>query len=447
MTPGQRWSAMLVLLLVLSLLAWAKPSATPFVPAQGAGSPPPAGAVAPSLLASEPQPAAAQPSRPGPPPLASIGELSMLLVPGSSPALAAPPSVVLREPRIVALVHTGDSAVPGRDDAAIARVFLSRGGFGVTILALPPSPDPAFCNKVAASGAIALSSIDVGATTRACLLAAPVALLSFDAMGDQPPGRAGDLAQVLSTRRGLADTIVHLARWGTASGALKGKVGIRSSTDVQSTVAGVVSRLRKLGVHVVATRYLHPGADGVSEIPGGVQAFAAAGVEVVVFALPVDQQRQWVAHQSVVSPSMRYVVSDAFDGVVNETYPVTFDGALAYTSLRVPWFARAHGETPAQAACRSQWEAASTPMTTLGTDEQIKVFAWCQHVVMTAGALGLAQRGVPFFKALRSERVASPLTSDLGPLGDGGFGPTKDAVVVWRASCTCWQEERPFTYG
>jgi hypothetical protein len=46
---------------------------------------------------------------------------------------------------------------------------------------------------------------------------------------------------------------------------------------------------------------------------------------------------------------------------------------------------------------------------------------------------------------VRATTFASPLTSSVGPSPDGHWGPIQDAVLVWHASCLCWQEKQPFT--
>src|SRR5207245_10007855 len=127
-----------------------------------------------------------------------------------------------------------------------------------------------------------------------------------------------------------------------------------------------------------------------------------------------------------------------------ESYPVSFDGALAHTSLRVPWFARAHGETPVQLRCDQIWEAGAAPPAYLSPAETQDAYAWCEDFDLVVAADRDAAILGSFPAALRTERVASPLTSDLGPLAAGGYGPTADAVLVWRSSCSCWAEREPF---
>lgn len=73
--------------------------------------------------------------------------------------------------------------------------------------------------------------------------------------------------------------------------------------------------------------------------------------------------------------------------------------------------------------------------------EAPSVYAWCQHVELAAAVV---TGGIEPTEVTERLRLPSPLTSDLGPLPDGGWGPRASAVVVWRAGCACWEERTPF---
>ena len=241
----------------------------------------------------------------------------------------------------------------------------------------------------------------------------------------------------------FADSLADLGAWGVRSGALSGRVGIMSTKSAQDQVDAAATRLEALGVKVAARYYVDDDPQVASqEVSQGVLAFQSADVGTVVFAAPVSTQRQWAAQTGVVAAGTRFVVSDAFDGVVEESYPASFDGALAHTSLRVPWFRRDHGSTAAQARCDGAWEANAVPAAYLSAAEAVDAYAWCEELDLLAAALRQGAAG-SLAAALRSQRVASPLTSDLGPLGDG-YGPTADAVLVWRSACACWVERDAF---
>jgi hypothetical protein len=109
------------------------------------------------------------------------------------------------------------------------------------------------------------------------------------------------------------------------------------------------------------------------------------------------------------------------------------------TSQRGAWFGRDHGETAAQAKCRSRWEAAVTPARMLAS-EVVRVYSWCQNASLLAAAVAA---GGPLAEALPKVRLESPLTSDLGPLGTG-YGPGAVATLTWRASCACWKEQSAY---
>jgi hypothetical protein len=249
---------------------------------------------------------------------------------------------------------------------------------------------------------------------------------------------------VVSTRRGLTDSLVDLGGWGVSSGTLKGRVGIVSVKSAAPAVAAAGPRLRDLGVNVVATAYVADDTTAAADIANAVLDFAAKQVATVVFAAPVADQRIWVNDAALLSPGTRYVVSDAFDAVANEAYTPNFDGALAYTSLRVPWFARSHGPTTFQAGCDATWTQTATVPATAPGDETLRVYEWCTNVGLVSSVLRALDVSDPA-AALRAQAAPSAFTSDLGPLAAGGCGPTQDAVLVWRAGCACWQESTPFT--
>jgi hypothetical protein len=441
LTPGQRWTASLCMVLVLLVLRFglpqglvtgdlsgagvtgARPSAvsSPNSPSAPGGAP--AGAQLGGLYQAPPL---------GAPPGGGLGDQAAPFGPTGAAAVEAPPS-------FVALVRAGDNTVPGRDDASVAKAFLAHGGFPVVTLSIPAA-DPAFCSKVTAAGNVVLAGGGLDPVLRDCLVRAGETVVAYDGLGDKPPAGGG---QVLSTRRGLLDSLVDLGRWGASgsAGALRGRVGLVIDDTARDTAGAVATAYKSLGVNLAATAVVTSDATD-SSVTDGVRSFAAKGVEVAVLATPVAVQNRWVAQAGALIPGLRYVVSDAFDAVANETYPATFDGALTYTSLRVPWFARAHGQTPDGTACLQAWQSTVTPAATLSNDETIDVLAWCEEVHLVVAALAAPGS---FSQAARALPLASPLTSDLGPLPAGGWGPRQNAVLAWSSSCACWQEKAPFS--
>jgi hypothetical protein len=112
--------------------------------------------------------------------------------------------------------------------------------------------------------------------------------------------------------------------------------------------------------------------------------------------------------------------------------------------LRIPWYSRDHGPTPDQQACAAQWTSTATPPAEL-PGEQAPVDTWCEEVDLVNVALTeTVLSSTNLASGLLSVRMTSPLTSDLGPLHDGLWGPTADAVLTWRATCNCWQQRAPF---
>jgi hypothetical protein len=291
--------------------------------------------------------------------------------------------------------------------------------------------DEGACAAVGGTGSLILAPKAVPDDLLSCLRASGATLLAFH--------RAGSGDGLISTRRAEPAALVALSRWAAgAKGILDGKVGIVGGGADKTWIEATVPAVRAAGLQVVEVAF----PTDAGSVGSAVRAFSAAGVTGVVLAAPADIRRQWSAQHAIIDPAARFVVADAHDGVTDEGYAPSFDGALALTSLRVPWFSRDHGETVEQADCRQRWEATAGRL--LPGNETRWVHAWCQHIsaAAAAGELGAdTGRSVPV--ALRDLRIPSPLTSDLGPTADG-WGPTQSAVVVWRASCRCWQEQTPF---
>lgn len=442
LTPGQRWTAALALTLVLAVLMFGLPTKVTVVPGEvtpsprrdlaSAPEPAPAsgddvagaeqdgGASAP-LATAAPADGATPASSPPPPP--------------DSPA-AVEPSAGGSPPAVVAVAVAGAS-VPARDEVTIARTFT--GPAGIPLQVVDAGGDAAAaCAAVLLAGEVVVTGAALPARLRDCLLDRGAVIITFDGR-DAPAGSAGRL---LSTRRTLVASAGDLGRWGVATGALRGKVGVVADASDRAGSSAAVEALRRSGVDVADTAYVASDAPGAAAVTDGVRHFVARGIEVVVFIIPVDAQRRWAAQHAVLAPETRFVVSDAFDAVTDETYAPSFQGALAHTSLRGPWATRAEGETPAQRQCRETWEKTAHRML---ESERVAVFAWCQHTSIVGRALASSASVEAFVAAVREHTTASPLTSDLGPLPGDGYGPREDATLVWRAACGCWERSNGFT--
>jgi hypothetical protein len=434
LTPGQRWTSALGISLVLLLLLFGLPTKVTVVPGASAT---PAPAVPPrddrlTTPAAGPAevtaaPPAVVPTRAGPPrpPLPAAS-------PPPLPDLApAPP------PLDVVAVAVEGGGLPGRDDVAMAEVFAASARYPLPVISAGDDLDAA-CAEALAMAAVVVAGARLPEELRRCLLEGGATVLAFDGAETEPAAGSGRL---VTTRRVLRHSLLDLARWGTAARTIRGRVGVVAGAKAQPVVEALVPELEALGVELVETAFVESGPSGTGAINEGVRRFASAGVSTVLLAAPMEVQRAWVAQQGVLLPGARSLVSDAFDAVVDELYPVTFEGTLAHTSLREPWAAREAGESDEQAECLRIWEAAAR--TTLRS-ERVPVFAWCQHVALVGAALDAAGSGGDLTEALLAQTAASPLTSGLGPLEEGGYGPRQDAVLVWRAACRCWESQQQF---
>ncbi|MCU1463663.1 MAG: hypothetical protein JWO37_3738 [Acidimicrobiales bacterium] len=432
LTHGQRWTAGLALLLALALASFGLPRRTivsslaaPLGATAGAATRRPASAPATlsgpgSAVATVPAPLAGA-GGVGPEPTAGPATLSAS---GSSPS-----------PRVVVLVRSGDDPLPDRDDAAVAAVFLAQAPFHATVLTV--DQDPTLCARIVAAGEVVMAGAGLDPGLVACLAGAGRTVLSYDERGGTPSGL------LVSTRRDVTTGLVQAAVLARSAGGLTGKVGLVAAADLRPQVDAALPVLRSHGVPVADVAYLNEEPSLLTDVANGVRRFSAANVATVIFAASVDQQNAWAAQEAVLAPSVRYVVADGRDAVTNEAYGPTFDGALAVTSVRVPWFARAHGETTEQRACHDEFVAHEQFAVDLTATELVRVFMWCEHVGLLGRALAVAASGTPLGDALRRGAL-SPLTSDLGATATGQYGPVQDAVLRWVASCRCWTEVRPF---
>lgn len=496
MTPGQRWTATLAVLLACAVALLGTPRepvlpralAPASVSAVGSAPPPPTplspalesspgdvpkpsdstlsgGVSEPAVLAAPrattpvadlpPQPtttpAAASTATPARAPGARAGSprplASTTTRPGAAGASAAPdtpqaevtaaPAPLSGQGGAVLLARSGDGQASDRDDAAIARAFAAQTGWSTAVLAA--DGDAAATCALARTARVAAAATELSAPLRTCLVQQGTTVLTVDGLGTSLATAPG--AAVLSLRRGDRDTLGELGSWGVSSGALAGPVGVVGDADRRALLEPALDALRTAGAAVVAVAWLR--ADSAAEARAASTDFAAKGVRAVVMAAPVATQRLFVTAAAAPPPPWRYVVSDVADAVLNESYPPVFDGARAHTSLSIPWSPRDHGSTAQQRACDATWQARATPAVTL-PGEQPRVYAWCAlaQVLARASIAAVLTRQDPI-GLLATLRGPSPLTSDVGPVR-GGWGPVADAVLTWRASCSCWQEQEPF---
>lgn len=442
LTDGQRYTAALALVLAGAFVAFGMPPRS-MVPMAGTRGNPESARIPVAVAPAE------RPSPVVPPGADRFSTSSAERTNAAGPATihAAPledgpvdrptPSAA---PGVVAVVRSGANALPGHDDAAIARAMLAGEGLAFTTVSYQAN-DASLCQRVLAAGRIVVAGDGLDGALRECLATGGSLTIAYDELGE----RRGTSGAVLSTRRAAGQALVDLARWGVRSRALSGRVGLVVPTDLRVSVEPVLPELRAAGVDVAAVTYLESGSSAPAQIADGVRSFAAAGIATVVFAVGVPQQRQWLALELVVGRPSRHIVSDLAGSVIDESYPPLFDGALAHVAVRVPWFARTHGETMEQTACLSRWAQVAGAGAPFDERERAMVLMWCQHARIAALATRVGGPVVDVAAAVRSQRVPSPLTSTLGQLADGTWGPTEDAVLVWRASCQCWREMRPFT--
>lgn len=423
LTAGQRWTVSLMLGLALLVLAFGLPSATRLV------LPPRSSAAAET---------ASQSSDGGPAPDAPTLATDPIVRPAhpidssdASPTTAPPFDDGTTAPvpslKVVALVDpaagTGD-----RTDEAMAKRFLAAAGVSATVVQLA---DAAATCEAARVGTLVVSSAPLSAELTSCLHGAGVATLSFD-----DGFSTGATSLSVSTRRGAARSLLDTAT--RAHAQLTGKLALVADERLRPALEPALPTARARGLDISTTTWLAPG-----DSPVGVAVdLAGAGVSGVLFATSVANQSVIGSQLKVLSPGVALGVLDAADSVTTASYPPAFDGALAVTSVQLSWDP---GAATQRAACRSVWESAQTPPAILGDAELLRALLWCQHAAMAAAA---AERlGAGLVGSLTSQAVDSPVTSRLGGLADGGYGPTRITTATWSAACGCWGASTPFTEG
>jgi hypothetical protein len=428
LTPGQRWTTGLMLGLALIVLGFGLPSATRTVfPASASERV--ASAVGPrdEVVAPVRAPFTDVIVRPSPSPVQSdaVGTAPGLLNDDVVDAPVGPTGV-----SIVALYDPA-VGVGDRTDEAMARRFLATAG--VTATFVPIDNTDAACAAVKGA-ALAVAGGPLPEAVRTCLRLSGIYSLSFD--DDAPLGAIADTAQdtALTTRRGAARSLFDTA--AVASTQLTGSLGLVADQRLRGSVESLLPAVRVAGLNITTVVWLPAGDPPAS----AALTLARAGVSGVVFATSTQNQSTIGSQLRTLAPSTKLVVLDAADSITSGTYPPVFDGAIAVTSVQLPW---APGAAEQRAACRSTWEGAQTPPVILGDAELLRALTWCQHAAMastvTERAATLGIRG-----ALFGLEVTSPITSPLAMLRDGGYGPTTVTQVTWGASCLCWSSTTPF---
>lgn len=433
LSPGQRWTTGLMVGLALVVLGFGLPSATrtvlPAAAREAEQSPaaPADGVVdeAPTFTSTLVRPL---PTR--------SGEVRPPTIDEGDDVLPAPIG-----PTRVSIVALYDPAVGvgDRNDEAMAKRFLATAGLQAAYV--PIDDTDAACAAVKGA-TLALAGGPLPDAMRTCLRASGIYSLSFD--DDVQLGVVDDLAHdtTLTTRRGVARSLFDTA--AVASSQLTGPLGLVADQRLRGSVESLLPEVRAAGLDITTVVWLPAG-----EPPASVAlTLAGAGVSGVVFATSTQNQSTIGSQLRTLAPSTKLVVLDAADSITSSTYPPVFDGAVAVTSVQLPWDPGAEEQ---RAACRATWEGAQTPPAILGDAELLRALTWCQHAAMLstvterAATLGLRS-------ALLGLEVTSPITSPLGLLRGRGYGPTTVTQVIWGVSCRCWSSTTPFkpsgsTYG
>jgi hypothetical protein len=442
MTDGQRWTASLAVGLALTVLAFGLPAGTHSLlpPASGA-TPSAAGVdtVGEEAPTAQP-PVAVAPTDPAP--RGTGGAVPPEVTPDRAGVSTEDPFEAVPDLRVALLVEPSpaladeEAQLPGgvgvallRTDRVIAQRFFDIGGFLTDVVEIGEA-EPT-CSAVAGADLV-LASGTLEPALRTCLAASDTTTLAFDALGSLEAQGAGE--GVRSLRRGIVENLTAMPE-SLPPGGLDGRVGIVADPALREGIEAAVPEMERRGVRVERRSYV--GATDL--VTPAVLDHVLASVDVVVFAGEVSVQNVWAAQHAALNPSVRFVVADAADAVLNDTYGVAMDGAVALSPLALPWAAGGDPERADwMADCLELWEAAQIPPVTLEPEERRRVLVWCQQLDLAAAIRAEWDGERTMAEVLAGIRPAPRLTAPLRDRGDG-FGPSGDALLRWTVGCRCWE--------
>lgn len=426
MTPGQRWTASLTVALGVVVLAFGFPQVTRLVVPQaaaGAGG----GVVRSTHPPTSPAAFVAQSdsvdASTGPSPAPAAAGETTVPAPAPADAVAVKPALP-----VVALVDPA-AGTSGRDDAAMATLYLHAAGLTATVV---PLGAPASTCAAVGAGRIVIAGGPLPPLVHRCLTAEQDTVIAWDD-AVVPGASPGDL----STRRGVARSLLDTAL--RLHNATRGKVALVADQHYADAIRAVRDTAARSGLKLDSEVWLPD--DGRPPATAAVD-LAGSGVGTVLFATTTARQAVIASQLQVLSPGVRFVVLDAADSITSQSYPPAMDGATAVTSVQFPWYA---GAAQVRATCRSTWETAQSPPVALTDSEVVRELTWCQHVAMVSAArAAFGSNGGDALRAVLGEIVQSPLTSPVRKSGTDAFGPAGVTTATWSATCGCWASTQPF---
>lgn len=417
LTAGQRWTTGLAVGLALIVLAFGLPSTTRILVEEQALAAPAAPSSAPSA---DPGPRTPAPSSPPGPTLASPAPVGS---PNATPTTPRPTpgASPVPEPGITTVVLAEpDFAVPGRGDDAIALHFVLDLGLNAAVELID---DVERLCRVGSRAHLAVAASALPAELERCLRDAGVAVVSWN-----DAGRADD-GSGLSTRRGAARSLLDTA----TELDLDGRIALVADGRLRPALEAALGSAERAGLTFTTTVWLDDGTPG----PGVALGLAGEDLDTVVFATSTSNQSLIASQLGLFAPGVDHVILDAADSVSDQNTSPALDGARAVTAVLFPWHP---GNEALRASCRSSWEQAQSAPVVLGDAELQRVLLWCQQIALAAAIVDRLAAG----ESAVGTTSASTMTTALGPLAGGGFGPTRVTTATWAADCACWSSDGRF---
>jgi hypothetical protein len=257
-------------------------------------------------------------------------------------------------------------------------------------------------------------------------------------------GRGLAYSIVPSLETTAARFVAVLARSGVLKGKTVGVLGSALGGLKAPTQDIMIPRLKKLGVKIAASYYLS-GDLGVigSQIPVAVDDFRQAGVNLVLTGAAGPDVSQFANQAQEIDYKPQYVLNDmGAASVFGALYPVSMDGAVAYTALRENETRAGIAPLPTARRCEANFERLGGKPLAPGSVKYEDMLRFCGDgmvFVQAAKAAGRKLTVQTFTKAMQGLGAL-----DLPAFGPVSFGPGKvegaNALqrVVFRHACPCF---------
>lgn len=266
---------------------------------------------------------------------------------------------------------------------------------------------------------------------------------------DEWYARSGGLyvSYLPSKSRQLVTMVKDLDALGLLEGRTIGVVDSGFTADKLASEQSLLPTIDALGYEVAHRATIPEAADqAAAQIPIEIENMRREGVDTILFAVNFLVQRLWVTQADQRGYTPRYHVSDMGGGTSDDAaddFPASYDGTVAFTSLRTGEERAGLPEPAVDQECRATYEARSGTATPRGSVQATSANGACQ--VIRDFARAAASQGANLTQAGMASAFASLGSFEVAGFPTGSLGPGKfDAVdgvrtIQWKFDCRCWQ--------